>query len=266
MMKMSVDTSGFDAFRRARSDKADAELKKIIGDTLPFFARWAARYSPPNIRSRAKEKQAQIGPGYWQSSKSFGHFEPGQTRSGRHVAAKYFKGDEIEPVLYYRKYVYLPKLAGNTSNGAFRKRIKAEMDKGNLYAVIVDLYGHSTQWVFLKTRDQVEQHRRIKMRGIGKAAWGMGLTAMKPSRRMPGNIRQLVENGAPWLMQRQMDGRTSVTEIRQWGKCNYSATIINRAFQGSTGQIREIVLRQAGGKTEAYMRNRMIRALREGKI
>lgn len=145
-MKFKVDTTEYARWREQRRERADKLLQRALEEAGPEQARWAARYTPPSGKSIEKYNAARENDGkYWVRSREFGRekreWEPGRRHNGRNVAQKYFQGNEIEPVLYRRKYYYLPKLAGATSNGGFRKRIKAELDRGMRYAVVVNRYG-----------------------------------------------------------------------------------------------------------------------------
>lgn len=200
-MKLKVDTTEYDRWREQRRKQADKLLQRALEEAGPVQARWAALYTPPSGKSTKKYNAARENEGkYWVSSREFGRenqkWAPGQTRAGRNVAQKYFQGSEIEPVLYRRKYYYLPVLAGATSNGGFRKRIKAEMDRGMRYAVIMNRYGRRREWKYFRTWEEAESATVIRMRGLFKAAWGMALDMYNPQGsperlKEPANIKKL---------------------------------------------------------------------------
>ena len=257
-MKFKVDTTEYARWREQRRERADKLLQRALEEAGPEQARWAARYTPPSGKSIEKYNAARENDGkYWVWSREFGRekreWEPGRRHNGRNVAQKYFQGNEIEPVLYRRKYYYLPKLAGATSNGGFRKRFKAELDRGMRYAVVVNRYGRRREWRYFRSWAEAEPATVIHMRGLFKAAWGMALDMYDPKGapgrlKEPANIKKL-RKASPALTRKF---RLNEIAMRHPGTGVFVFSLGNAGwgYQYPAGNFKQMVENQATRKAQ----------------
>ena len=264
-MKFKVDTTEYARWREQRRERADKLLQRALEEAGPEQARWAARYTPPSGKSIEKYNAARENDGkYWVWSREFGNEKkerrPGQTRVGRNIAQKYFQGNEIEPALYRRKYYYLPVLAGATDNGAWRTRIKAEMAKGNLYAVVVNRYGRRRKLEYYNNKTDAIEATVIHMRGLFKAAWGMALDMYDPKGapgrlKEPANIKKL-RKASPALTRKFRLNEIAMRHPKT-GVFVFSLGNAGWGYQYPAGDFKQMVENQATRKAQRIVKQKL---------
>lgn len=188
MIQIEIDTKNFRRAVRENDLKMQPEYRRALLRAVVVFSTWAARYTPPNQFNLKKKRAAEksVTGEYWLVTARARRKRGG----GGGVAAKYFAGNEIEPALYKRRFLYVPSLLQSTDNGSFRTWIREAHKRGVKYLVLFDK-DQVSEWREFRTWSAAKENIRIKRRGLAKAGWGMNLGSL--GQRVPKNIENLVK-------------------------------------------------------------------------
>lgn len=237
MINLEIDPREFRRNLTEYDRKIMPEYRKALSRSAVVFATWAARYTPPNQFDLKKKKEAEQSANqeYWLRSG-----RARRRRGGAGIKTRYFTGNEIEPALYRRRFLFVPLLLQTTDDGSFRNWIRDAHERGVKYLVQFDKDG-VVEWREFRTWRAAQANIPIRRRGLAKAAWGMNLGEL--GMRVPKNIRGLV-SAAPAL--KAETGKNKFVETFRDGV--FKLDIFNMGWEGPPDAKLQSLIRQGAEK------------------